>query len=83
MGKKLTATKVDKKNRILIDRKLREKIGLKAGDSVVLIPVGKEIRIVPVKAKKSFASSLKGFEYAPDDHSATETIQQIVKERKP
>jgi AbrB family looped-hinge helix DNA binding protein len=83
VGRIVTTAKVDEKHRILIDKKLREQIGLKAGDSVVLIPAGREIRIIPVKAGESFASSLKGFEYSSSDHSAAEAIQRLSKERKP
>lgn len=82
VGRNLATTKLDNKHRILVEKKLREQIGLKAGDTVVLIPTGKEIRVIPVKATESFMSSLKGFEYSASDHSATEALHQIVKEKE-
>jgi len=76
----LTKATVDRKHRILIDKKLREKIGLKAGDTVVIIPEGREIRIIPVKTEDSFTSSLKGIDYSPEDHSATESLTKMSRE---
>ncbi|MFQ5976999.1 MAG: AbrB/MazE/SpoVT family DNA-binding domain-containing protein [Candidatus Heimdallarchaeota archaeon] len=78
----MATTKLDNKHRIQIEKKMRERIGLKAGDTVVLIPTGKEIRLIPVKTAESFVSSLKGFDYSANDHSATEALHQIAREKE-
>ena len=70
----LTVTKLDKNNRIVIDKETRKRLGLKSGDSLVLIPSGKELRLIPIKKGDSFKGSLDGFKYDPNDHTATEFI---------
>ncbi|MHA1967147.1 MAG: AbrB/MazE/SpoVT family DNA-binding domain-containing protein [Candidatus Hodarchaeales archaeon] len=70
----MNVAKIDKNNRIVIDKKTRTKLGLKAGDSIVIIPSGKEIRLIPIDKKKSFIGSLDGFEYDPINHKATELL---------
>ncbi len=70
----MNVAKIDKNNRIVIDKKTRTKLGLKAGDSVVIIPSGKEIRLIPIDKKKSFIGSLDGFEYDSKNHKATEIL---------
>ena len=74
----MTVTKIDKHNRIVIDKKTRKKLGLKAGDSIVIVPSGKEIRLIPVKSNKSFIGSMDNFNYDPDDQKATEMLYREV-----
>ena len=70
----MSVTKIDKNYRIVIDKKTRAKFGLKTGDSLILIPSGKEIRLIPVKNNKTFIGSLNNLKYDPDDHKATEIL---------
>lgn len=70
----MSVTKIDKNYRIVIDKKIRAKFGLKTGDSLILIPSGKEIRLIPVKNNKTFVGSLNNLKYDPDDHKATEIL---------
>ena len=70
----LTVTKLDKNNRIVIDKQTRKRMGLKSGDSLVIIPSGRELRLIPVKKGETFKGSLDGFKYDPKDHKATELI---------
>jgi AbrB family looped-hinge helix DNA binding protein len=70
----MSITKIDKNYRIVIDKKTRVKFGLKSGDSLILIPSGKEIRLIPVKNNKTFIGSLNNLEYDPDDRKATELL---------
>jgi AbrB family looped-hinge helix DNA binding protein len=70
----MSVTKIDKNYRIVIDKKTRTKLGLKTGDSLILIPSGKEIRLIPVKNNKTFIGSLTNLNYDPDDHKATELL---------
>ena len=70
----MSVTKIDKNNRIVIDKKTRTKLGLKTGDSLILIPSGKEIRLIPVKNNKTFIGSLNNLNYDLDDHKATELL---------
>ena len=70
----MNVAKIDKNYRIVIDKKTRTKLGLKAGDSIIIIPSGKEIRLIPINNKKSFIGSLDGFKYDPTNHKATEIL---------
>ena len=70
----MTVTKLDKNNRIVIDKQIRKRMGIEAGDSFVIIPSGKEIRLIPIKKGQRFSGSLDGFEYDPTDHLATESL---------
>ncbi len=70
----LTVTKLDKNNRIVIDKQTRKRMGLKSGDSLVIIPSGREIRLIPIKNGETYKGSLDGFKYDPNDHKATEYL---------
>jgi len=70
----LTVTKLDKNNRIVIDKETRKRLGIKSGDSLVIIPSGKELRLIPVKKGETFKGSLDGLNYDPNDRTATEFL---------
>ena len=70
----MSVTKIDKNYRIVIDKKTRSKLGLKTGDSLILIPSGKELSLIPVKNNETFIGSLNNLNYDPDDHKATELL---------
>ena len=78
----LTVTKLDKNNRIVIDKETRKRLGLKSGDSLVIIPSGKELRLIPVKKGESFKGSLDGLKYDPNDHTATEFLLRESQQSK-
>ena len=78
----MTVTKLDKHNRIVIDKHTRNKLGLKAGDSLIIIPSGREIRLVPVKNNKSFIGSLDEFNYDPKDYKITELLLRDVEDQQ-
>jgi AbrB family looped-hinge helix DNA binding protein len=77
----MTVTKLDKHYRIVIDKKTRKKLGLKTGDSLIVIPSGREIRLIPVKINESFIGSMDKFKYDPDDHKATELLYREVENK--
>ncbi len=78
----MSITKLDKNHRIVIDKQMRAKLGLKSGDSVLLLPSGKEIRLIPIKDDKSFVGSLDQFDYDPQDHKATELLLRGIKKNQ-
>ena len=78
----VSQSNVDDKHRILIDRRLRKKFGIKSGDPIVLIPSGKEIRLIPLKPGETFKGSLDGFNYSSDDHIATELLLKETRKGK-
>ena len=74
--------KLDKNHRIIIDKQMRIKLGLKAGDRILLLPSGKEIRLIPIKEHKSFIGCLDNFNYDPQDHKATELLFRSISKDK-
>lgn len=78
----MTVTKLDKNNRIVIDKQIRKRLGIKAGDSFVIIPSGKEIRLIPIKKGQSFTGSLDDFKYDPNDHIGTEALFRSINSPK-
>ena len=70
----MTVTKLDKNNRIVINKQIRKRMGIKAGDSLVIIPSGREIRLIPIKEGQKFNGSLDDFKFDQNDHIATETL---------
>ncbi len=76
----MSITKLDKNYRIVIDKQMRAKLGLESGDRILLLPSGKEIRLIPIKGDKSFIGSLDKFDYDPQDHKAIELLLREVKD---
>lgn len=64
---------LDDKYRIVLDRKTRAVAGIKKGDRLVTIPFkGGVILVTP--RDRSFAGSLKGFEFSEEQHEGSRFI---------
>lgn len=67
---------VDEKNRVLLDKKVRETTGFKKGDKLVAIPFKGGVMLVNVK-NKSFVGSLDNFKYKEENHEATRFLFKV------
>jgi bifunctional DNA-binding transcriptional regulator/antitoxin component of YhaV-PrlF toxin-antitoxin module len=67
---------VDKKNRVLLDKKVREATGFKKGDRLVAIPFTGGVMLVNVK-NKSFVGSLTNFKYKEENHEASKLLFKV------
>jgi bifunctional DNA-binding transcriptional regulator/antitoxin component of YhaV-PrlF toxin-antitoxin module len=64
---------LDDKYRIVLDRRTRAVAGIKKGDRLVAIPFkGGVILVAPRDGR--FAGSMKGFEFAEEQHEASRFI---------
>jgi bifunctional DNA-binding transcriptional regulator/antitoxin component of YhaV-PrlF toxin-antitoxin module len=66
----MSVLSVDKKNRIVLDKKIREKSGFKKGTKIVAIPFKGGVTLVDVSNKR-FIDSLKGFGFDESKHEAS------------
>jgi bifunctional DNA-binding transcriptional regulator/antitoxin component of YhaV-PrlF toxin-antitoxin module len=64
---------LDEKYRVLLDKKLREKIGLKKGDVLLAIPYSGGVLLARIKGK-SFVGSLNDFKYDEKLHEASKYL---------
>lgn len=69
----MSATTVDSKHRVILDKRVRETSGIKKGHRLTVIPFHRGVILMAPEAK-SFAESLKGFKYREADHEASRHI---------
>jgi bifunctional DNA-binding transcriptional regulator/antitoxin component of YhaV-PrlF toxin-antitoxin module len=67
---------VDEKNRVLLDKKVRETTGFKKGDKLIAIPFKGGVMLVSVK-NKSFVGSLSNFKYNEERHEASRFLFKV------
>ena len=64
---------LDEKYRVLLDKKLREKIGLKKGDVLLAIPYSGGVLLARIKGE-SFVGSLNNFKFNEKLHEASKHL---------
>ncbi len=71
---------LDKKNRVVLDKKVREISGMKKGAKLVAIPFKGGVMLVDVTGK-SFVGSLTGFAFDEEEHEASTFLFGKKKEK--
>lgn len=69
---------LDDKNRLLLDKKIREASGLKKGAKLVAIPFKGGVMLVDVSSK-SFIGSMTGFAFDEGKHEASKFLFKDAK----
>ncbi len=64
---------LDQKNRVLLDRKVRETSGLRKGARLVAIPFKGGVILVDA-SRKSFVGSMRGFAFNEERHEASKFL---------
>ena len=64
---------VDERYRIVLNRKLRQIVGVTKGDKLLAIPYKDGVLLLSLKGKR-FAGSLKAFRYIEERHEASERL---------
>jgi hypothetical protein len=69
----MSVLSLDKKNRLVLDKKLREASGVKKGAKLVAIPFKGGVMLVDVTGK-SFVGSMNGFGFREEEHEASKFL---------
>jgi bifunctional DNA-binding transcriptional regulator/antitoxin component of YhaV-PrlF toxin-antitoxin module len=64
---------VDRKHRIILDRRVRKVAGVQKGDQLVAIPFKGGVIVVNVTGK-SFKGALTGFRFREEEHAASQFL---------
>ena len=70
VGRAFTVLKVDDRNRVVLNKEVRDFLKVQPGDQVLAIPHSEGVLIVTLKGKK-FKTSLTGFRYKEGSHEAS------------
>ncbi len=66
---------LDRKNRVLLDRKIRETSGLRKGARLAAIPFKGGVILVDA-TRKSFGGSMRGFAFKEESHEASKLLSK-------
>lgn len=69
----MSVVTIDSKNRILLDKRIREVSGIKKNERLIIIPF-KGGAILVSLGEKSFKDSLKGLDYEEGEHEASKYL---------
>jgi len=73
VGILMSLVTVDEKYRVLLNKEIREKVGISKGDKLIAIPIHNGILLLSLKGK-SFTQYLKGFNFKEEAHEASKFL---------
>ncbi len=71
----MSTVRVDSRYRILLDKRVREIMGIKKGEAVVIVPFRTGAVLIAL-GSRSFSESLRGFKYVEAEHEASRYLRK-------